>query len=135
METGIEHDYVMAIVVAALQRPIEAREAYVRTACEGDPELYREVTEALEWEGRMGSFLEEPLLDFAVLVQPFEAGQLLIDGRFEILREIGQGGMGVVYEALDRKLQQRIAIKAAKPGFQRLLTPELTAALKVRHHN
>ncbi len=41
--------------------------------------------------------------------------------------------MGVVYEAVDRKRQQRIAIKSAKPGFHRLLSPELESALKVRH--
>jgi serine/threonine protein kinase/Flp pilus assembly protein TadD len=43
--------------------------------------------------------------------------------------------MGVVYEAIDRKRNTRIAIKAAKPGFQRLLSPELEGALKVRHPN
>ena len=30
-----------------------------------------------------------------------------------------------MYEAFDRKRHQRIAIKSAKPGFQRLLSPEL----------
>ena len=43
METGIEHDYVMAIVVAAMERPVEAREAYVRHfySCDArDPALY-----------------------------------------------------------------------------------------------
>jgi serine/threonine protein kinase len=43
--------------------------------------------------------------------------------------------MGVVYEAIDRKRNLRIAIKSAKPGFQRLLSPELEGALKVRHPN
>ena len=43
--------------------------------------------------------------------------------------------MGIVYEAIDRKRNQRIAIKSAKPGFQRLLSPELEGALKVRHPN
>ena len=43
--------------------------------------------------------------------------------------------MGVVYEAVDSKRQQRIAIKAAKPGFHRFLSPELEGALHVRHHN
>lgn len=135
METGIEHERVMVILQEALQQQPEDREGYVRSACDGDQNLYREVADRLQWEERMGSFLLEPLVDFAGLVRPFEPGGTIGDGRFEILREIGEGGMGVVYEAFDRKLQQRIAIKAAKPGFQRLLSPELKAALKVRHQN
>ena len=43
--------------------------------------------------------------------------------------------MGFVYEAFDRKRNQRIAIKAAKPGYYRLLSPELQGALQVRHPN
>ena len=59
----------------------------------------------------------------------------MIAERFEIAREIGEGGMGVVYEAFDRKRGQRIAIKVAKPGFHWLLSPELESALRVRHPN
>src|SRR5215472_5722294 len=134
METGIERDHVMAVLQSALERPPEERQAYVRNACSDNESFYHEVTDALDWEERMGSFLKQPMLDFTFLVRPFEPGQVLAD-RFEILREIGEGGMGVVYEAFDRRLQQNIAIKAAKPGFQRLLSPELKAALKVRHRN
>jgi serine/threonine protein kinase len=135
METSINPDPVIAILQEALQQQPEEREAYVRSACDGDHELYRKLADALQWEDRMGNFLLESLVDFTLLVRPFEPGQTIGDGRFEILREIGEGGMGVVYQAFDRKLQQQIAIKAAKPGFQRLLSPELKAALKVRHQN
>ena len=134
METRIERDHVMTVLQAALACPSEERLAYVRSACSDNESFYHEVTDALDWEERMGSFLKQPMLDFTILIRPFEPGQVLAD-RFEILREIGEGGMGVVYEAFDRRLQQNIAIKAAKPGFQRLLSPELKAALKVRHHN
>ena len=117
-----------------MQRPVEERDEFLRAQCAEEEELYLQVRDALDAEERMGNFLREPLINLATLVRPFEAQQVIAD-RFEILREIGEGGMGVVYEAFDRRLQQRIAIKAAKPGFQRLLSPELRGALHVRHEN
>ncbi|MFO0969502.1 MAG: bifunctional serine/threonine-protein kinase/formylglycine-generating enzyme family protein [Gemmataceae bacterium] len=36
-------------------------------------------------------------------------------GGYRVLRRIGQGGMGVVYEAMDVKLERRVALKVMKP--------------------
>jgi tetratricopeptide (TPR) repeat protein len=37
-------------------------------------------------------------------------------GRFEIIRELGHGGFGVVYEARDRDLGRQVAVKVVRPG-------------------
>src|SRR6266542_5511935 len=39
-----------------------------------------------------------------------------IVGRFELVREVGRGGFGVVYEARDLQLGRLVAFKALRPG-------------------
>ncbi|HXB75749.1 MAG TPA: protein kinase [Candidatus Acidoferrales bacterium] len=65
---------------------------------------------------------------------PVAPGQLLAD-RFRVMRRIAQGGMGVVYEAFDEKLGRRIALKCARGGHDRHLSPEVRLATEVSHPN
>src|SRR5688572_16152100 len=44
------------------------------------------------------------------LPSPFELGSI-IGGKYRVVREIGQGGLGIVYEAEHLRLRQRVAIK------------------------
>ena len=66
--------------------------------------------------------------------QPFEPGDLL-DERFRIVREVARGGMGIVYEAMDEKLERRIALKCGKAGFRKHLPPEVRHATEISHPN
>lgn len=135
MERSTERDQrLMQVVAAALKQPIAKRDSYLRTACRGDSVLLDEAAEVVRGEEKMGSFLLHPAIAFQESPRPFLPGQI-IASRFEIIRELGEGGMGVVYEAFDRKLNRRIAIKAAKPGFQPRLSPEIRGALAVSHPN
>jgi len=49
----------------------------------------------------------------------------LLDGRFEVERTLGQGGMGIVVAARDRVLRRTVAIKLMRPEFSS--APELAA--------
>jgi serine/threonine-protein kinase len=42
-------------------------------------------------------------------------GAKLCDGRYQVLRVIGRGGFGITYEAGDRRLQRRVAVKELFP--------------------
>ena len=124
----------MTLVDRALAQPAQDRKAYVQGACASDPELCREVWSYVEAEARMRGFLLDPLFSVHGMEHPFEPGELL-EGRFRIVREVAQGGMGVVYEAMDEKLERRVALKCALPGFDNRLPPEARLATQVAHAN
>jgi serine/threonine protein kinase len=129
-----DDELVMELVEMALASPPHDIERYLQEACGGDPALLLQVRSYVEWEQRMEGFLAEPLYPRAFLEHPFEPGQLL-EHRFRITREIAQGGMGIVYEAVDEKLERRIALKCAKVGFRKRLPPEVRNASDISHPN
>jgi tetratricopeptide (TPR) repeat protein len=62
-------------------------------------------------------------------------------GRFELTRELGRGGFGVVYEATDRELSRTVALKVVKPGTRiaargsQWLLQEAEAVARLNHPN
>jgi len=65
----------------------------------------------------------------------------LVAGRYEVLSPLGRGGMGMVYKALDRELDETVAIKvlraelADSPEIARRFRSEIKLARKISHRN
>jgi serine/threonine protein kinase len=65
----------------------------------------------------------------------------VIDGRYEVGRLLGCGGMGAVYEAMQLRLDRRVAIKILNPVYMHRddyvtrFMREAKAASRIRHEN
>ncbi|HEY6290387.1 MAG TPA: tetratricopeptide repeat protein [Terriglobia bacterium] len=135
------------IFAAALEREEGDRLQVVADACEGDEALQREVESLLSGHNDAGEFMksasEHPAFDAPTSDNPpttFSVGQVIC-GRYKVLRFIGRGGMGEVYEAKDLELGTRLALKTIRPEISAIpetlsrFRQEIKLARRVTHPN
>lgn len=103
---------------SALEREPNQRTAFLREACRADDALRAEVESLLSSYNQPNSFIEKPPAE-STLDPSAETLTGRRIGSYQVIREIGSGGMAVVYLAVraDDQYRKRVAIKLVKKGL------------------
>jgi WD40 repeat protein/serine/threonine protein kinase len=112
---------------AALHLPREQRALFLSQQCEGETSVHRQVIAMLDADDQTADgVLDQPALgvdvNLAALSRAASAAAPLVAplpdfiGRYRIVRVIGEGGMGVVYEAQQDNPRRRVALKVVRQG-------------------
>ncbi len=113
---------IQELFQASVDLPSAEREAFLKERCGSDDGLRREVESLLKADAQCGAFGEEPV--FAIPPDFFDEapGEEVAGRRFgpyEVVREIGRGGLGAVYLAFrhDGEYRKEVAIKLIRRGL------------------
>jgi len=118
---------------AVLERTPQERAAFLDRACAGDAALRAEVEALLSLDASAEGFLDTSAVEMARAGRSDRSAESLVArriGPYQVVREIGHGGMGTVYLAVraDDQYQKQVAIKLVKRGMD-------TEAIIGRFHN
>jgi serine/threonine protein kinase/tetratricopeptide (TPR) repeat protein len=109
----------LRILEDILELPPTERAAAIDRLCGGDADLRREVEQLLALDEEFTAFLEPPASEERLhsVVRSVEAMPETI-GPYRLVRKVGEGGFGIVYEARQHEpIDRRVALKVVKPGM------------------
>jgi non-specific serine/threonine protein kinase/serine/threonine-protein kinase len=109
---------VKAVLAEVLEAPADERAALLDKLCGSDAEIRANVESLLALEARAEDVLNTELAPGAALRRPAPAPEQI--GPYRVIREIGRGGMGVVYlgERADGEFRRQVAIKLITSGLR-----------------
>lgn len=120
------YQHVKELFYTASELEGATRERYLTEACGEDQELRAEIETLLQGEScRTRSVFEQPVADaasmreallHAVQLEQSQATPSAV-GRYRIIRRLGEGGMGVVYEAEQDHPRRKVALKLIRSGL------------------
>jgi serine/threonine protein kinase len=117
------YQQIKQVFARLAELPAADRPAELERLCRGDLALRAEVERVLASDQGAGRFLEQPALAPVGRIVPQVVKESLVGSRigpYEILSEIGRGGMGTVYLAsrADDQFRKLVAIKVVNPGSE-----------------
>ncbi len=101
----------------AAELPLAARERFLEERCGEDRELRESLRRLLDALDSMGDFMEPAARDRAQALLDEDEPHPERIGRYEIVRVVGRGGMGIVYESRQESPHRRVALKVIHPAF------------------
>jgi serine/threonine-protein kinase len=125
-------------VQAEFQRMKERMENMETLICNLDREINMQLEQTLS-SGRLST--SPSGVDLSQMPTTFMNVATALEDRYQILKELGRGGMGIVFQAHDKQLNEQVAIKILSPllsndheALERLKR-EVSAARRITHHN
>lgn len=146
IDSSPEPMVVKAIFERALDLQPTERDAFLNKECSGQADLRKKVERLLELSEKSRLRLDQVPDLVASMAGNWQLGDLksgrILGERFRIIRMLGEGGMGSVYEAEDMELgNTKVALKtiradlADQPGLMDRFKKEIQLLRRITHPN